>query len=105
MFKIFFSIILIQDLLTGKFQFCHSHFVKYFDVLESLASSDSCFYCSGTPQCQDPLDFNEVQPRGCVANSVCLKYTTMLKYMRKYLVSVVYFIINMCICILFNFWY
>lgn len=54
------------------------------DVLESLASSDSCYYCSGTPQCQDPLDFNEVQPRDCVADSVCLKYTTLLKSLRKY---------------------
>lgn len=49
-------------------------FVWFF--IESQASPDSCYFCTGTPQCENPIDYNEVSPRACLNGSVCLKYTS-----------------------------
>ncbi|XP_066140935.1 uncharacterized protein [Euwallacea fornicatus] len=48
-------------------------------LIESLASSVSCYYCSGTPQCADPIDYRSVEPRDCLEDSICLKYTISSK--------------------------
>ncbi|CAG9765069.1 unnamed protein product [Ceutorhynchus assimilis] len=45
-------------------------------VLGCLGSPDSCFYCGGTRECKDPMDFDEVSARLCEDNSVCVKYMT-----------------------------
>ncbi|KAL1508871.1 hypothetical protein ABEB36_003695 [Hypothenemus hampei] len=48
-------------------------------VKESTALSESCYYCWGTPQCSDPLDYQEVSPHYCFEDSICLKYISSSK--------------------------
>ncbi|XP_066259400.1 uncharacterized protein [Euwallacea similis] len=55
--------------------------------LESLASSDSCYYCSGTPQCGDPINYRDVQPRDCLEDSVCLKYARSSKSLDEEIIT------------------
>ncbi|ERL92190.1 uncharacterized protein LOC125502602 [Dendroctonus ponderosae] len=54
------------------------------NLIQSQASPESCYFCTGTPQCENPIDYDEVSPRACLDGSVCLKYTSSYQNIRNH---------------------